>query len=227
MKKLFQLTLTAVIGLLMVSAPISARAQIDPKDRIIPSLEFNDADVRDALRVLFKTVNVAYVINSDVQGTVTCSLTNVPFETALRNILSQVNATYRVEGGVYTILVKQDSGSRPVGDGGDGGFTTPVAEKDVYPTIIPIRHADPMLIIRLLNSEWDITMSPEMSALAGGASGGFGSSGGGFGSGFGGGNSGFGGGFGGGNSGFGGGFGGSSGGFGGGSMGGGGGFGRG
>lgn len=226
MKKLFQWTLTAVVGLMMVSAPISAHAQIDPKDRIIPSLEFNDADVRDALRVLFKTVNVPYVINSDVQGTVTCSLTNVPFETALRNILSQVNATYRVEGGVYTILVKQDAGSRPVGDGGDGGFTPTTTEKDVYPTIIPIRHADPLLIVRLLNAEWDINMSPEMSALSGGFgnSGGFGgSSGGGFGSGFGGGNSGFGGG----SSGFGGGFGGSSGGFGGGSMGGGGGFGRG
>lgn len=226
MKKLFQWTLTAVVGLMMVSAPISAHAQIDPKDRIIPSLEFNDADVRDALRVLFKTVNVPYVINSDVQGTVTCSLTNVPFETALRNILSQVNATYRVEGGVYTILVKQDAGSRPVGDGGDGGFTPTTTEKDVYPTIIPIRHADPMYIVRLLNAEWDLTnFSPESSTMSlGGASGGFGG-------GFGGGNSGFGGGssgFGGGSSGFGGGgFGGSSGGFGGGSMGGGGGFGRG
>jgi hypothetical protein len=226
MKKLFQWTLTAVVGLMMVSAPISAHAQIDPKDRIIPSLEFNDADVRDALRVLFKTVNVPYVINSDVQGTVTCSLTNVPFETALRNILSQVNATYRVEGGVYTILVKQDAGSRPVGDGGDGGFTPTTTEKDVYPTIIPIRHADPMYIINLLNATWDMYMSPEITlgqSLSGGA-------GGGFGSGFGGGNSGFGGGssgFGGGSSGFGGGFGGSSGGFGGGSMGGGGGFGRG
>lgn len=42
-----------------------------------------------------------------MQGVVTISLRNVPFDLALQNILRQVDATYRVEAGVYQIITKQ------------------------------------------------------------------------------------------------------------------------
>lgn len=184
----------ALIGATLVGAPISAYAQVDPGTKIIPSLELNDADIRDALRLIFKQVGVPYTINPDVQGTVTASLTNVPFETALRSLLDQVGATYRVEGGIYSIILrpKDTGGERPT-----DGETTQPTKSESLPQRIQIRHADPLMIIRLINAEWDPYMEPEMSSFprggaGGGNGGGFGGgNGGGFGGGgFGGGNQG-------------------------------------
>ena len=56
-------------------------AQEDPTQHIIPSMDLQQADVRDALRALFRNVNVNYSIAPEVQGTVTVSLKNVLFET--------------------------------------------------------------------------------------------------------------------------------------------------
>lgn len=70
----------------------------------VTSLDFQQTDVRDALRQLFQIVGVSYTIAPDVQGTVTLSLRNVPFETVLHSLTRQVDATYRVEGGVYAIV---------------------------------------------------------------------------------------------------------------------------
>jgi len=70
----------------------------------IPSFEINQGDARQAVRTLFKKTNLAYTIAPDVQGTITISLKNVPFEIALQNVLRQVDATYRMEGGVVNIV---------------------------------------------------------------------------------------------------------------------------
>jgi type II secretory pathway component GspD/PulD (secretin) len=224
-KKLYQMAIAIVFGATLVGAPMKAMAQIDIGDKIIPSLEFSDADVRDALRALFKSVGANYNINSEVQGTVTVSLQNVPFDTALRNILSQVNATYKVEGGIYQIILK------PTDKGPDtiDSSEVPTTTKKNLPQRIKIKSIDPATLFKLLNAEWDPFMEPETSTtrvssnLGGGSGGGFGgggfggggfgNSGGGFGSGgggFGSGGGGFGspsggGGFGGGGGGFGGG----------------------
>ncbi|MBL8086723.1 MAG: hypothetical protein JNM85_01475 [Chthonomonas sp.] len=227
MKNLWKLAAIGVLSTILIGAPIKGTAQIDPANVSVPALELQQADVRDALRLLFKQVGIPYSINSDVQGEVTISITSpTPFETVLRNILNQVNATYRVEGGIYTIILKpQDTGF-----GGGTDTTAPITTTTTtnMPQRIQIRHADPLLIIRLINAEWDPTMQPENSVIVSGGFGGGGGNGGGggFGGGLGGGGGSGGlggGGFGGG----GGGFGGGGGGFGGGSGGGSGGFGRG
>ncbi len=205
--------MSALVGLALVGAAPIASAQNDPKDQIIPSIELQDAPIRDALRILFKNVGVSYSIAPDVQGTVTASLKNVAFETALRNLLGQVDATYRLEGAIYTIVKKEID---------TGAGTTPNAEplptttdqKNFYR--IKINRADPQYIYLLLRGEMGFGSGPEISTLQGG--GGFG------GGGFGGGQGGQGGGgFGGGQGGFGGGQGGGFGGSGGGGFGGGGG----
>ena len=203
--------IATLVGLLLgitvlCAAPTRAFAQGDPQDKIIPSLELEQADIRDALNVLFKSVGLDYIVAPDVQGTVTAHLKNVPFETALRNLLAQVDATYRTEGGTFNIVKKE----APV-VGGDPG--TPFQPQSQRPRIhrIPIKHADPQFIFLMLRGQVNFQISPEISALRGGGVGGGG--GGGFGGGgFGGGNQG-GGGFGG--QGGGGGFGGQGGGFGG------------
>lgn len=75
-------------------------------DPIIPSVDYDQADIRDALRALFKSVNVNYSIASDVQGVLSLKKRNQRFTYLLNEMLKQVDATYRLEGGVYMIIHK-------------------------------------------------------------------------------------------------------------------------
>ena len=218
----------------LVLAPSMINAQQnDPRNQTIAELKLDNADVRDALKLLFGKVGVSYSVAPDVQGLVTCNLKDVPFETALRNLLNQVNATYRIEGGIYNVIVKPDTSgtqSNPTNE-------TPATEASKPIRKIRLYSADPSLIIAILNNNTnpqstfpEITLNPLGGGGFGGGGGGFSGGGGGF-SGGGGGFSGGGGGFSGGGGGFGGGgfggggFGGGGGGFGGGGGMGGGGFG--
>ena len=182
----------AMAAALMAGAPTKGLAQADPSQTPIPSLELEQADVREALRQLFRSVNVSFSIAPDVQGTVTLSLRNVTFETALRNILNQVDATYRVEGGVFQII-RREMITPDIVPGQD--IMAPETRKPVRR--LKIQRADPAYIIMMLNGgSTPGNARPEMSTLMGGGFGGGGFGGGGFGGGgFGGG--GFGGGFGG------------------------------
>src|SRR5579862_8953344 len=109
MTKNIKLAISAALGLAMLGGiPMSAHAQTDPANQVIPSLDLDAVDVREALRALFKSVGVSYSIAPEVQGTVTVNLKNVRFDTALQNILKQCDATYRVEGGVYQIIKREE-----------------------------------------------------------------------------------------------------------------------
>lgn len=69
------------------------------------SIDLTRADVREALRILFKTGGKSYAIAPEVQGLVTAKLDNIGFETALQTVVSQVGARYRVESGVYQVAL--------------------------------------------------------------------------------------------------------------------------
>lgn len=100
-------------GLVLLNvAPAFAQGQPIGRQMIVRSLEFQQTDVREALRQLFKEVGVSYTISAQVQGGVTVSMRNVPFDTALQNLTRQVDATYRIEGGVYQI-VPRDGEAQP------------------------------------------------------------------------------------------------------------------
>lgn len=170
---------TAILSGLFALTPIKATAQgEDIGSRQIPSLELDAADVREALKILFRSVNVSYSIAPDVQGLITVSLRNVPFDTALRNILGQVDSTWRVEGGVYQIIRREIANPTP---------TNPTDTNTPAPTLpvrrLKIRSADPQFIMMMLSGTQSTQLAPEMSTLF--KSGGFG--GGGFGGGMGGG----------------------------------------
>lgn len=96
-----------VLGLALVGSvtavPVRAYAQ-DQGEKIIPSLDLDQADVRDALKIIFKVTGYSYSVDPAVQGTITVHLENKTFETVLRNVLNQVGATYRLEAGVYNIV---------------------------------------------------------------------------------------------------------------------------
>lgn len=65
-------------------------------------------DVREAIRRLFKSVGVPCTIDPAVKGRITIRLQGASFEQALQTILIQVRATYRVEGGVFQIILRDD-----------------------------------------------------------------------------------------------------------------------
>jgi type II secretory pathway component GspD/PulD (secretin) len=190
MNTTMKLALSLAFGISLLSAvPATANAQADVSQKQISSLELNQADVREAIRSLFKNVDVSYSIAPEVQGQVTVSLKNVSFQLALENILRQVDATYRIEAGVYEIVKKTASGT--LFPNPDGQGPTSVIEG---PTIrrIKIRSADPAFIAEMLGAargNQNYNVAPEKSTIdkgrnAGGGAG-FGSGNGGFGSGFG------------------------------------------
>lgn len=94
---------------------------------VIDEFQVEQADVRDALRALFKKApDLSYSIAPDVQGNVTIHLRSVPLESALQNLLKQVDATYRTEEGIYLITKRepddpQQGGAAAPGYGGQGG----------------------------------------------------------------------------------------------------------
>ena len=198
-KRLFGALVGLALTIGFFAAPVRTTAQDDVRDKVIESLNLESADIRDALKILFKQVGAQYSVSQEVQGTVTAYLSNVPFETALRNLLNQVNATYRIEGGIYVIIPKPAAND----PGETTGDTGTVAEPTRPIIRIRIQSADPQLIVALLNASADINTQPEQSTMnigsgggmGGGMNGGGGMSGGGFGGGgFGGGMSGGGGG---------------------------------
>ena len=90
----------AAIAVLMAAqaSPLLAQQGGDPTQRRV-TVKYDQADVRFVLKQLFDSVGVSYTLDPNVQGTVTVSLTDVPFTVALDNILRPLNLTYRVENG--------------------------------------------------------------------------------------------------------------------------------
>lgn len=90
------------------SHPISAPQQ----NQIVDKFEARNENVREVLRSLFKKMGVAgYTIDPTVQGNVTLNLSQVPLNIALESLTRQVDATYRVESGIYQVLRNHDSSS--------------------------------------------------------------------------------------------------------------------
>jgi len=226
-----QLVLAAIAVLMAAQAsPLLAQQGGDPTQRRV-TVKYDQADVRFVLKQLFDSVGVSYTLDPNVQGTVTVSLTDVPFTVALDNILRPLNLTYRVENGVYFVTVRQPE-EAPLAPNVD--TTTPDEGVRLnLPEKVQLNYASPTLIAALLGGTLISYAQYELQSGGGGLGGGFGGFGGlggglgGFG-GLGGGLGGFGGlgggfgGLGGGFGGFGGGLGGGFGGFGGGGFGGGG-----
>ena len=68
-------------------------------------LNVDKAPIRAVLHVLFRRAGQNYVLGPHVAGTVTASFANIPFDTALKQILStnSVPLTVRIVNGIYII----------------------------------------------------------------------------------------------------------------------------
>jgi hypothetical protein len=172
-----RLVLAAIAVLVAAQAsPLLAQQGGDPSQRRV-TVKYDQADVRFVLKQLFDSVGVSYTLDPNVQGTVTVSLTDVPFTVALDNILRPLNLTYRVENGVYFVTVRQPE-EAPLAPNVD--TTTP--EEGVrlnLPEKIQLNYASPTLIAALLGGS--LISYAQYELQSGGGFGGFGGLGGGFG----------------------------------------------
>jgi type II secretory pathway component GspD/PulD (secretin) len=143
---------------------IGAFAVEDPRDQNIPYLNLNNVDVRDAISSLFRNTEVSYSVDGSVQGSVTIRLENQPFESVLRNMLNQVNATYRVQDGLYEIIARKKPTPPSFAPPANAAEEVPAGENIRR---IPINCADPALIVKLLSAGFtgDWKSGPEISLL--------------------------------------------------------------
>lgn len=136
----------------------------DMRDKIIPHLDLRNIDVRNAIDIIFKDTDASYTVDGGVQGKITVKAEQKPFETVLRNILNQIGASYRIQQGIYEIVMrKRLSVSRFQPD--DPVMPIPgVDGVGIYR--IPIRHADPALVVKLLSEgSFDWKIGSEISLL--------------------------------------------------------------
>ncbi len=182
-----KLILAAIaVSIAAQASPLFAQQGSDPTQRRV-TVKYDQADVRFVLKQLFDSVNVSYTLDPNVQGTVTVSLTDVPFTVALDNILRPLNLTYRVESGVYFVTVRQPE-EAPLAPNVD----TTAPEEGVrlnLPEKVQLNYASPQLIASLLGGSIINYAQYELSGggggFGGGGFGGGGFGGGGFGGGFG------------------------------------------
>ncbi len=83
----------------------SATASSD--GNVIIDVRLENANIQEALKVMFGAAKKNYVVDSTVTGFVTVSIKEAPFDTCLAAVLKAVKATYREEGGIYQISMAQ------------------------------------------------------------------------------------------------------------------------
>jgi len=133
-----------VATLFTVAGGRVAQCQINPSDANKKvTLNLENADIRYALQLLFKSAGVNYSLDQQVGGTVTVSLTDVSFRTALESILRSTQSTspltYRVEDGVYIISPKQEQTTETSQNSQEENTTTQPKYRFVK---IPLNYAD-------------------------------------------------------------------------------------
>jgi len=104
----------AVVLLLVVCAVALAQepGAAPGPDRPI-TLELRDAQVADALSLLFRGSGYNYILESATSGTVTVALRDIPWRRALQAVLDVANLTYRQEDNIYHIAAKAARPTRP------------------------------------------------------------------------------------------------------------------
>lgn len=79
------------------------------------TLNLKDADIKDTLQKFSELTNLNIVLDPDVRGTVTVSLTDIPWDQALELILKINGLGYVLEGNVMRIAATQKLASEEVG----------------------------------------------------------------------------------------------------------------
>src|SRR3990170_1376972 len=91
-------------------------AQNEPDRRI--NLELRDAEIRDALSLLFRGTDQSYTVEPAVTGKVTMTLRDVTLDQALRMMMTALNLEYQRVDGVYQVRKKPAVTRPPVIESG-------------------------------------------------------------------------------------------------------------
>lgn len=100
------LTIAVLIGGLACGVAFAAVEDSPPV-----TLDLKDVEVRSAIDALFRgRPGMNFSVSQDVSGIVpSLSISNVPFDSALKSLLKTSGLVYRIENGVYMISKKPDS----------------------------------------------------------------------------------------------------------------------
>jgi type IV pilus assembly protein PilQ len=77
------------------------------------SVEFRSTPIEDVIRIMADQANVDIVKSPSVTGVVTCTLTDVPLEEALNNILSAHNYSYVLSENMIRVVTAADKTEKP------------------------------------------------------------------------------------------------------------------
>lgn len=106
-----RLAVTALFALSLGTLSLPAQAQNRSSAPSV-SLELRDAPVRTTLEAIFKQAGIKnYLIDSEVQGFVTLTLTDQPMESALKLVVraSSLPLTYTIENDVWIVKVRRST----------------------------------------------------------------------------------------------------------------------
>jgi type II secretory pathway component GspD/PulD (secretin) len=78
----------------------AAQLDADKPGKGLVTVNFNNTELRVALREIHKQINVSYSVDPQLDGRVTLTATSRHFREVLREVLLQVNGIYHVEAGI-------------------------------------------------------------------------------------------------------------------------------
>jgi hypothetical protein len=113
MRTVAALVLVCMVFVLAFGATM---AQNEPDRRI--NLELRDAEIRDALSLLFRGTDQSYTVEPAVTGKVTMTLRDVTLDQALRMMMTALNLEYQRVDGVYQVRKKPAVTRPPVIESG-------------------------------------------------------------------------------------------------------------
>ena len=116
---IFSLSITAARGTETPELTVpTEEAALEESESGLVTMDFEDAEVRDAIKVLAMASGMNMVIGEDVKAKVTISLKDMPWERALDIILRTYNFTYKKEENLIRIMtfekVKQEERDIPL-----------------------------------------------------------------------------------------------------------------
>ena len=100
----------AVISAFIVIGALAASTGAQDVSSEKVTIQVSKSPIGQTLKALFNH-RFKFELAKDVTGNVTLNEKNIRFDTALRYILMQVNATYTIKDGKYTITRKRRPGT--------------------------------------------------------------------------------------------------------------------
>lgn len=167
----------ALLGIAALALPVHAQDAGGADNGKPITLNLLNVPIQASLRTLFSSAGIRnYQIDQGVQGFANINVGDVPFTTALRQLLSQATppATFEIENGIYHVKV-QEAAAPPtltvvppttVAEGSGDAATTSTTPKQYYK--IPVDKYDAYYIAQLLGDAQPIIQVQANQVIGGG-----------------------------------------------------------